>query len=592
MIGPRALLSRLLGGDRLGLWNWRSLIVSAVLIGTVVVSALGAWAVRGSWLDHKQAVEEALDEYARYAARTFMREVSVQNILLRTSSLSPVLGASAYPDDTPLGLREVAAVARSVLDDEVAFADDPWRGFFLLDLRTDAYEALERADDPLVEAAVREAVAETRAQFDSTHIPIGVLRTLHGEVVRLMYAPRRNAAGEVIAVYGYTIHHERSGSALAAGVARRQPLLPPSVMDSTPRPSSAATPDSMVRVWVTDTTGTVLYQSSDRYTSSAYGTYEVAASGLTSHAMLHPKLADELRGTLLNDDRRRLQFALPILSLVLAAVTILHLWRERELVRARRDFVASVSHELRTPLAQIRMFSETLLLGREESEEERLRWTAVIGREARRLGDLVENILLFSHIDASRVRLEPERTDLGELAEEAVEAYVPVAASRRMRIVADAPSRIYAVADPRALRQVVVNLIDNALKYGPAGQTVSVEVERDGTWARLTVSDEGPGIPAADRARLWRPFVRLGTGGSTAGGSGIGLSVVRSLVTQHGGQVSVEDAPGGGARFVVRLPLTGTLATVTGTHAIPTHSTGTHAIQTHSTGTHVAERRG
>jgi signal transduction histidine kinase len=91
------------------------------------------------------------------------------------------------------------------------------------------------------------------------------------------------------------------------------------------------------------------------------------------HATLHPALAERLRASMLNDDRRRLQVALPILSLVLAALTILHLWRERELVRARRDFVASVSHELRTPLAQIRMFSETLLLGREESEEERLR---------------------------------------------------------------------------------------------------------------------------------------------------------------------------------------------------------------------------
>jgi signal transduction histidine kinase len=84
---------------------------------------------------------------------------------------------------------------------------------------------------------------------------------------------------------------------------------------------------------------------------------------------------------------------------------------------------------------------------------------------------------------------------------------------------------------------------------------VTVEVERDGGWARLTVSDEGPGVAAADRARLWRPFVRLGKGGSNAGGSGIGLSVVRSLVTQHGGNVAVSDAPGGGARFVITLPL-------------------------------------
>ncbi|MBK8062575.1 MAG: HAMP domain-containing histidine kinase [Gemmatimonadetes bacterium] len=96
--------------------------------------------------------------------------------------------------------------------------------------------------------------------------------------------------------------------------------------------------------------------------------------------------------------------------------------------------MASVSHELRTPLAQIRMFTETLQLGRERNAEERQAWLNIIGREARRLGDLVENILLFSHIDADRAKLELERTDLGELIEEVVEGYVPLAEQRGMRI--------------------------------------------------------------------------------------------------------------------------------------------------------------
>ncbi|MBK6459276.1 MAG: HAMP domain-containing histidine kinase [Gemmatimonadetes bacterium] len=126
--------------------------------------------------------------------------------------------------------------------------------------------------------------------------------------------------------------------------------------------------------------------------------------------------------------------------------------------------MASVSHELRTPLAQIRMFTETLQLGRERNAEERQAWLNIIGREARRLGDLVENILLFSHIDADRAKLELERTDLGELIEEVVEGYVlPCRAAR------DAHPRRCAVAHfldgrPRAMRQVIVNPLDNALK--------------------------------------------------------------------------------------------------------------------------------
>ena len=547
-------LPRLLRGDRLSMWNWRSIVVTGALVGTVVVSAAGAWAVRDSWLEHQRAVEVALDEYARYAARTFARDVAAQNVQLRVRSLASVLGAVAHDGGT-LTLAGVAAVAGAALDPEVAYADDPWRGTFRLDLATGEYTALQRAADSAAVPVLRRLVWAQRSALDTARIPLFSIVEIRGEVVSVVHALERRPSGQPVAAYGVTVSWQRSLEVLANGVLRQTLLLPPSLVDGGRQPGFVTGVDTLISLQMVDAEGRVIYSTPTVFASDATGEYRSAARGVTFRAALHPALVRQLRGQLLNDDRRRLQFALPVLALVLAAATILHLRRERELVRARRDFVASVSHELRTPLAQIRMFSETLLLGREESEAERLRWTAVIGREARRLGDLVENILLFSHIDAARVRLEPERTDLGELVEEAVEAYVPIAASRRMRIVADAPSRIYAVVDPRALRQVVVNLLDNALKYGPAGQTVSVEVEREGTSARIVVCDQGPGVAPADRARLWRPFVRLGDAGGSTGGSGIGLSVVRSLVAQHGGTVAVDDAPGGGARFVVALPL-------------------------------------
>ena len=101
------------------------------------------------------------------------------------------------------------------------------------------------------------------------------------------------------------------------------------------------------------------------------------------------------------------------------------------------------------------------------------------------------------------------------------------------------------------------NLLDNALKYGPAGQTVSIELERVGDRARLRVSDEGPGVPVVDRRRIWKPFVRLGTKGVT-GGSGIGLAVVRDLIRQHGGTIAVTSAQGGGAQFEIELAVSET----------------------------------
>ena len=172
----------------------------------------------------------------------------------------------------------------------------------------------------------------------------------------------------------------------------------------------------------------------------------------------------------------------------------------------------------------------------------------------------MENILLFSHLGADASRLEKERTDLGELVEDVVEASLPIAAQRGMQIVVHVASRIYVLVDPRAMRQVVVNLLDNALKYGPPGQIVRVDVRQIGTRAELSVQDQGPGIARADHHRIWEPFVRLGRYAGTTAGSGIGLAVVRGLVERHGGNIRIEDGGEAGARFVVTLDISQTAA--------------------------------
>jgi signal transduction histidine kinase len=240
-------------------------------------------------------------------------------------------------------------------------------------------------------------------------------------------------------------------------------------------------------------------------------------------------------------------------------VALLQLRREYELGRLRADFVSGVSHELRTPLAQIRMFSETLLLGRVRSDSERLRSVEIIDQEARRLTHLVENLLHFSRSERQATRLSPAPAPLSALVREAVEAFAPLAAARGMTLATDLADGLVALVDADALRQMLLNLLDNAAKYGPARQTVTVGLEASEGRARLWVDDQGPGIPAADRERIWERFWRLERDrGSSIAGTGIGLSVVRELVALHGGRAWVEDAPGGGggARFVIELPLT------------------------------------
>lgn len=248
--------------------------------------------------------------------------------------------------------------------------------------------------------------------------------------------------------------------------------------------------------------------------------------------------------------RVRLLLALSALTGTLLAVAVVAFRRADRLVRARENFLANASHELRTPLSQIRMFSETLLLGRLEDGGERRRSLEIIRREAASLSTMVENILLASGREGEPPRREA--TELARALAETLESLLPLARSREAELRAEVDPDAVAQVDRSVFRRIVVNLVDNALKYGPRGQTVRVGVVRTNGRVEITVHDEGPGIAPADRARVWERFVRLGRDGD-AGGTGIGLAVVRDLALRHGGTVRMEGGESGGARVVVSL---------------------------------------
>jgi len=249
------------------------------------------------------------------------------------------------------------------------------------------------------------------------------------------------------------------------------------------------------------------------------------------------------------------------LTAALAVVALAQLRREQELARLRADFTSSVSHELRTPLAQILLFGETLALDRVRSPDERRAAAETIVQEARRLLGLVENVLHFAQAERGATQLEARAIDLAPVLGSVVAAFAPLADAARVQLTTALDGDVAAVADPLALRQIVLNLLDNAVKYGPPGQTVMLGATRAGAWTRVWVEDGGPGVPESDRERIWSPFVRLGrdrnayaTGGQARTGSGIGLAVVRELTTRMGGHAWVEPGARGGARFVVELP--------------------------------------
>jgi signal transduction histidine kinase len=169
---------------------------------------------------------------------------------------------------------------------------------------------------------------------------------------------------------------------------------------------------------------------------------------------------------------------------------------------------------------------------------------------------VMENLLLFIHGEEPDPYPARQPTDLGALIEDVAVEFASRASLHRMNIAADPPAGVIALIDPQAVRRALGNLLDNALRYGPVGQTVTVTLDagRPGE-ATVSVEDGGPGVPAADRVRVWQPFVRLDGSAGADGSSGLGLPVVRQVVEAHGGRVSIADGAGGGAKVCIRLPV-------------------------------------
>ncbi len=226
----------------------------------------------------------------------------------------------------------------------------------------------------------------------------------------------------------------------------------------------------------------------------------------------------------------------------------------RRSFEAQRQFVADASHELRTPLALIRANAE--VIEREELVDPPGKpLLADIVAEAGRLGRLVGELLALASSDATDLTIERQRLDLGVLARDTVREAGALAAERGVEVVAAVDAPVIIEGDPDRLVQLVTILLDNALDHSPTGGRITVSARRVGVMAVLVVEDDGPGVAPADRERIFEPFARLpGDRRAGSAGTGLGLAIARRIVSAHGGTIAVEDAPGGGARFVARLP--------------------------------------
>jgi two-component system, OmpR family, sensor kinase len=220
--------------------------------------------------------------------------------------------------------------------------------------------------------------------------------------------------------------------------------------------------------------------------------------------------------------------------------------------RRLRRFVGDASHELRTPLAAVQAYAELFERGARERPQDLARAMAGIERESRRMGELVDELLLLARLDQGRP-LERAPVDLAALAREAVDAARALEPLRPFEV--EIPERLEVVGDPTRLRQVLDNLLGNVRAHTPVEAPVRVGLSRRGASAVLEVADRGPGLSAEAAARAFERFYRADPSRSRdSGGAGLGLAIVAAIAEAHGGRAVVESRPGEGARFVVEVP--------------------------------------
>ena len=229
----------------------------------------------------------------------------------------------------------------------------------------------------------------------------------------------------------------------------------------------------------------------------------------------------------------------------------------RRLESIRKDFVANASHELRTPVASIRSAAETLRSALDDPEAA-LGFVKILERNAERLQRLVEDLLDLSRIEAREFSLRTESIDLPGFLERILPLYQDRFQQKKMPLGNDIPVGTRVQADRRALEMIFSNLLDNAVKYCPEGTSVKISADVSESRVRLTVADQGPGIPATHLPRIFERFYRVDAGRSRdLGGTGLGLAIVKHLAEAMNGTVGVDSQPGQGARFSITLPKSG-----------------------------------
>ena len=520
--------------------RWGSALLSAALLLPIVLAIVILVHARRAERAQRDLAERALAHYAAVAAWQLASRIDAE-YHARIEMLVQHGGGAGEHIRRPAPGDTTACDCHDSVTTRVAFRYAPRTG--TLDLLTGEADAATRA---AILRAVRAARVEAggephRVVFDDSG---GVARAIS------LFVPREGSmeAGADAAIEGAESDPAIYRSTVAT-ILEHHAVLPPQLLGP---PYTGR----QLAVRVSDSGGFVVFENDGRFPSEGVASDSVPRyPRLRVDVAIAPAVARSLIIGGLPPRRLPALLGLLAVATVLAGAALLQHRRARELARMRTQFIASVSHELRTPLTQISMFGETLMLGRERSEPERRQFASIIHREATRLSSLVDNVLRYTRGGGERFALRPEVRRLADEVEQAVAAFRPIAEASAATIEVELDRGVHASVDPGALRQIVLNLLDNAVKYGPAGQRIDLSLTRRGEHAVLTVADEGPGIPEADREHIFEPFTRLERTPRKVAGTGIGLAVVRELVIALGGRVGVEPRAPSGCAFIVTIPI-------------------------------------
>jgi len=242
--------------------------------------------------------------------------------------------------------------------------------------------------------------------------------------------------------------------------------------------------------------------------------------------------------------------------LVGAIWLVLSFKRTADLSQLQLDFLSKVSHEFKTPLTSIRLFSQTLLGPRPLTDEQRGQCLQMLDHESARLGTLIDRLLDLGRMEAGSMVYHRQPESVAAVVDAALRAFEPIRLQRHVALATDVPKQLPTIlADRDMLSQALLNLLQNAAKYGGDAPAIDLTCRAENGHVELTVADRGPGIPRRERRRIFERFYRIDDRlDRKQEGSGLGLAIVRHVVQAHGGQVVVRNRPEGGAAFSLRIP--------------------------------------